>query len=457
MFSAFAAERVTRPSTDPHFAYLANTMNSMVAASLGNEEAQARRRDRLPFELERNPPHQNDWASYWQIDLKSGETVRGIWLDKQGEGRFKLLGRDEAMYLSTEELRGAKRSRHYFVSFPPGPAFLMMPLAAVSGYAVNDVFFTIFFAALNVALMFVLLRHLSRSGRSKRDRRENLWLTFLFGFGTVHLWCSVLGQVWFTALTVGATFTLLYVLCAIDARRPFLAGCFLAAAFATRTPLLFSCLFFYAFLLFPNGKMRRTEWSDPIKRAVLFSAPCLVAGLFLLWMNYARFGEAGEFGHTYLASGSLDRIQDYGLFNFHFLSKNLSALFTLLPRIQPTSPFVIVSNHGMSILLTTPAFFYLFRPLPRETTEQKFWHRLLWATVAVIAIPHLLYQNTGYEQFGYRFSLDYTPYLVALLAIGGRPITWAFKMAILAGVAVNAFGAVTFKRFGQFYSNEFFP
>ena len=457
VFSAFAWDRLGGPSEDPHFAYLANTYNSMISAAAGNADAVERRSSRVPFELERNPPHGNDWASYWEIELKDGTTHRGIWLDKQGTGRFRLLGTNEAVILDHGNLRGAKRKQRYFVSFPPGPAVVMMPFAAVWGYDVNDVLITVLFAALNMALMFILLRRLSRGGRTGRGRSEVLWLTALFGFGTVHLWCSVLGQVWFSALVIGATFTLLYMICAIDARHPLLAGIFCAAAFATRTPLLFSCVFFYAFLLFPGGKLRRDNWGDAAKRFALFSLPCLVVGLTLLSMNEMRFGEHGEFGHTYLARGTLARIKSYGLFNFHFLSKNLSALFTLLPRLQPAEPYIVISKHGMSILLTTPAFVWLAWPLARDNHLDRFWHRLLWGTIIIVGAPALLYQNTGFEQFGYRFSLDYTPYLVALLAVGRRPLSRAFKVAVVAGIAVNAFGAVTFKRFNQFYSNEFFP
>lgn len=457
VFCAFAADRLTGPSTDPHFAYLATTINSMVAASLGDEDAQRRRANKLPFELERSPPHNNDWAYYWDIRLRSGETVRGVWLDKQGSGRFKLLGTEQAMIIERDELRGAQKKKRYFVSFPPGPGFLMVPLAAISGYKLNDVLFTIFFAALNVALMFVLLRRLSRGGRTGRGRREVLWLTLLFGAGTVHLWCAVLGQVWFTALIVGITFTLLYMLCAIDARHPLLAGVFLAVAFATRTPLLFTCIFFYAFLLFPGGRLRKSGWGDAAKKFALFSLPCIAMGLSLLYMNYLRFQEFSEFGHTYLAGGTIGRIKTYGLFNFHFLSKNLSALFTLMPKLQPDAPYLIISKHGMSILLTTPAFIWLAWPLARENDLDRFWHRLLWCTVLITAVPALLYQNTGYEQYGYRFSLDYTPYLVVLLAVGRRPLSRAFKVAVVAGIAVNAFGAVTFKRMNQFFTNSFFP
>jgi len=185
VFSLTAFNRIEGTSTDPHFVYLANTLNSMVAAAAGNQAAKRRRANRKPFELERPPPHDNDWASYWHIELPGGRHVNGFWLDRQGHGRFKLLD-GRVMVLERSDLRRARRDRRYFVSFPPGPAVLMMPLAAIWGYRVNDVLFTIFFAALNVLLMFLLLRRLTVGGRTGRSRNDLLWLTLLFGFGTVH-------------------------------------------------------------------------------------------------------------------------------------------------------------------------------------------------------------------------------------------------------------------------------
>jgi len=43
-------------------------------------------------------------------------------------------------------------------------------------------------------------------------------------------------------------------------------------------------------------------------------------------------------------------------------------------------------------------------------------------------------------------SLDYTPYLILLLALGGRPFTRLFWLAAFAGFAVNAWGASVFNR-----------
>ena len=67
----------------------------------------------------------------------------------------------------------------------------------------------------------------------------------------------------------------------------------------------------------------------------------------------------------------------------------------------------------------------------------------LLVTFLVLFVPILLYQNTGWQQFGYRFALDFLPLLLCALAIGARPITRTFKALIVAGVLVNAFGAAT--------------
>jgi hypothetical protein len=257
---------------------------------------------------------------------------------------------------------------------------------------------------------------------------------------------------------VGATFTLLYLLASLDTKHPLLAGVFVACAFATRTPLLFSALFFAILVLFPNGKLRREAWRPALGKLGLFVVPCLVMGGLLLASNYLRFESISEFGHTYLADGGIQRIRKFGLFNIHFLSKNLSAALTLLPRFQPDFPYVVVSRHGMSLLLTTPALVYLLRPEKAVFDTERLWRRAAIVTAAVVALPALFYQNTGYEQFGYRFSLDYTPYFVLLLALGRRKITWVFVTLILLGVVVNGFGALTFKRFDHFYFRgaEFF-
>ncbi|MCA9543699.1 MAG: hypothetical protein KC613_04895, partial [Myxococcales bacterium] len=231
-----------------------------------------------------------------------------------------------------------------------------------------------------------------------------------------------------------------YLLFAVDARRPFLAGLMLAWAFATRASLVLAAAFFYWQLVAPASG-ERFERKEQLKRFLLFSAPPLVAGVLLLWFNHARFENPMEFGHTYLAGGRMPRIRDFGLFHPAFFKRNLHAAFTLTPRIIDKAPYLQISKHGMSLFLTTPALLMLFRP--------KRWHRILAPTLLCLAATFgliLMYQNTGWVQFGYRFSLDFLPYVLILMAVTAPPVGRAFQGLILVGVLVNAVGAGGFGR-----------
>jgi hypothetical protein len=425
VFSAFAGSRLGIHSADNHFVYQADAFLDGSA------------------ELTRKPPHQNDWASFEVMTLRGataethGAEVRGFFTRRKGKpNEFRLL---DGRNITVPVRDRGDRTKHYFVSFPPAPAVLMMPLVALTGYGTNDVVFTVFFAALNVALAFVLLGYLQRAGYTSRSRAENVWLTVLFGFGTAHLWCAVLGRVWFTALIVGVTFHLLYLLFALDTKRPFLAGLCLAVAFSTRASLVVAALFFYLQLIWPGDKSLSA--AERLRRFAWFSAPCLVVGISLLVFNDVRFGDPLEFGHTYLAGGSLPRIRDHGLFSSYFLERNLTAAFTLVPKLTDAAPYVQFSKHGMSIFLSTPALVLLVWPKSRSRMA-----KLLAVTALAVAAPIFFYQNTGWEQFGYRFSLDFMPYLLALLALGGRRINRFVKALVIAGILVNAVGAATFQR-----------
>jgi hypothetical protein len=475
IYALFSWNRFTEPSKETHFAYLAHSLFQ------GQLELLI-----PPHEF--YEPHYNDWASYIDLPLKGPDqqTLQGFFLpDYHLQGtpyaHREFRGLDGKTYFIrdadidharkpniTRTLPGGRTyttrdfRTHYHMSFPPVPSVLMMPIIALSDPAdidlrdptklgINDVQFTVFFAALNVMLCFLVLEHLRALGVSGRTRRQNLWLTLAYGFCTNTLWCSILGQVWFTALIIGMTFTWLYIWASADTRHPFLAGLCLLGALGTRTPLAFSVVFFAYFLFFPDGKLRRADWASFLRKAAWFSLPLLTGGALLMWMNYARFLSPFEFGHKYLAQGLRPSTLNYGLFNYHFLSKNLHTAFSLLPRIQPYKPHVLISNHGMSLFLTSPFFLYLlsYRSGPRPIDRKWLWACTL--ALACVAIPGFFYQNTGWVQFGFRFSLDYTPYILLLLTFNRRPLTYTFAALAALGFFVNSFGAITFGRQKQYY------
>jgi hypothetical protein len=107
----------------------------------------------------------------------------------------------------------------------------------------------------------------------------------------------------------------------------------------------------------------------------------------------------------------------------------------------------------MSLLVTSPNLAYTVMPAERSPLA-----RGLWITILLTALPSLLYQNSGYIQFGYRFSLDYMVFFIMLLAVGNRRLTLLWKALLVWAVAVNLFGAITFDHWTQFsYDDSFFP
>ena len=271
-------------------------------------------------------------------------------------------------------------------------------------------------------------------------------------------WSYELGQGWVTAHVIGVTLAIGYAWASLDASRSALAGLCLGLGFATRTPMGFMFPFFLWEAVRASGGWAKLWQEKRISRElaaklVRFAIPAAAVLALLLIHNYARFERFTEFGHKYLNISWQDRIQRWGLFNYHFLSRNLACALVLMPKILAVSPYVRVSQHGMSMFMTSPTLAYLFAPKQKSVLSMG-----LWLTVLAAALPSLLYQNSGYIQFGYRFSLDYMVFLMMLLAVGDRPITRLFKVLVVLGVAVNLFGAIVFDRYGQFtYEDTFFP
>jgi len=336
----------------------------------------------------------------------------------------------------------------FYQSFPAFPAVVMLPFVAIHGYQFNDTSFSVFMAAIGLALFFVLLRRLSAQGESTRTQTENLIFTGILGFGTVFFYCAIRGEVWFTAEVMGVGLTSLYVLFALKARRPVIAGICWSMATLTRTPLLFAGIFFVAEVLWPEGTLSEKEafadWKPKLKKLALFAAGAAPLGLAHAWFNWARFGSPAKFGHEFLWNNRVNAdIAKWGLFHYQYLERNLTAAFTKLP-VLTTKPFTIgYDAHGMSLLVTTPLLLLLLWPKVKPRL-----HRALWLTIAVTAIPGFFYQNDGYMQFGFRFSLDYTPFLVMLLVLGG----WSLRSRLFVvfgvlGVVVNTWGAIAFRGF----------
>jgi hypothetical protein len=208
--------------------------------------------------------------------------------------------------------------------------------------------------------------------------------------------------------------------------------------------------FMFPLFLFEAWRMYgKTDRRALIRSIVWLSAPVIVLAAVGMIFNAMRFDEPLEFGHIYLAVRQQDNIETWGMFSHHYLTRNLSVAFTLLPELSRASPYVHLNGHGLAMWFTSPILILLLWPRNKGAL-----HRPLWFTVALIAVPTLLYQNSGWLQFGYRFSLDYMVLLFALLAVGGRRIGRPIKVLIVIAIVINLFGAITFARYDQFYDKD---
>jgi hypothetical protein len=414
------------------------------------------------------PPNENDWAKVDVLVLRDKRTVKGTYGGRGGPADrfYPLRGNPETIPASEIVSRSALR----YVSFPPFPAVLMLPFVAIWKMRFNDVLFTALWAALNPVLLFYLLRDLSRRGLSRRSTSDNLWLTVMFGVGSVYYYCSVVGEVWYTAHVVTVSASIAFAWAALGAARPALAGLFVGLALASRPSALFISVFFLSEAVVATGALapatsdatgvptrpwwRRLRPNRALAwRLARFAAPLVIIQGILYAHNWARFEQPFEFGHRYLNIQWQERIQRFGLINYHFLSRNLAAALVLLPRLLSHYPFVKISQHGMSLLVTTPALAYTVLPAERSRLRGP-----LWLTVLITAMPTLLYNNSGYIQPGYRFSLDYMIFLMMVLAVGNRPISRLWKALVVISVPINLFLAIIFDRYAEFtYDDSFFP
>ena len=416
---AFAAERLAVHSPDNHFAYLADSyLHGTLEVRCAPEALQART----------CPPGGggNDWALY---------------------------------------------NNRWFVAFPSFPAVVYMPAVALFGRDFANRRLDVALAALAPALLYLLLARLSREKKSSRTWRENVLFSLLHAFGTVFFFSAVQGSVWFVAHIVASSLVVGYLWFALDARNPLAAGALLAMAIHTRANLVYIAPWFALEALRTHrleghpAPAKLTDWwtgldaRRALKALVLFALP-VAAGLALTaWLNDARFGDPGEVGYRFLQIGWRGRIERWGLFNYHYLGRNLAIFLASTPWFSRDFPYVVISLHGLAIWVTTPHYLELLRLRAKGAHGYTPFLALSAGTVLLVL---LLYQNSGWVQFGFRFSNDIAPIALVLLALNGAPIRRAWVAAFVLAVLVNAFGAWSFERQivlrGQrvtFYDNDY--
>jgi hypothetical protein len=135
-------------------------------------------------------------------------------------------------------------------------------------------------------------------------------------------------------------------------------------------------------------------------------------------------------------------MQEVGLFSITYLPRNLACLLLVPPVFVARSPWILASVHGIALTFTAPWLAFAAAPRRDPTVaERALPAGALLMTAALVAVPNLLYQNSGQVQFTYRFALDWLVYLLPILGAAAWPRSWVFRTIVAASAALCLHGA----------------
>ena len=327
--------------------------------------------------------------------------------------------------------------QHYW-PLGPLPAVLLMPWVFLFGLHVQQGLGLqqgYFLLAINVLSLFILYRI---SLKITNSRNTSLWLTFAYVFSTAYLFIALNPWSWYFAQAVATLFLLLALHEFLYQRRPWLIGLYLALGVATRVNLLFAGLFFAGSLLLESGKLR-----DKVSALFQLMLPVAVSLLLLLLYNYLRFGNIFEFGYHYQLIAHEPAVnREHGLWGFvhfpanlyYFLLKGPEAVFLPGSKIL-TYPFVQADIWGMSVLFTSPILLWGLRAPVKEPIIY-----LALGTSLIMLFTILGYYGIGVRQYGYRYALDFYPFLFFILAYVCRErLTLPMQAIIIVSFLLNSY------------------
>lgn len=245
--------------------------------------------------------------------------------------------------------------------------------------------------------------------RAYGARESARGLATFAALGTLLFYVSVFGDLYYLAhVEAFLALTVLLIEWA-GRRRPLVLGLLLGVAFLARAPTVMAAIPLGMALMW-----RRPDW---FRRGAAFATPLVGALAVYGAYNLARFGSPTEAGYglSLLTDPALEVRRAQGVFAVAHVGENLRLALLAVPRFIPRLPFVEADPYGQSLLLVSPALVLAARAGFRSPRV-----RVLWAAAAAIAVPVLLYYGGGFVQYGFRYSLDLTPFLLALVALGVR-------------------------------------
>jgi hypothetical protein len=412
--------------------------------------------------------------------------------------------RGEQAAADIENPRFSPDCKHY-MQHSLGPALLEVPLAFFFGLTVNQTMVSAFIGALTAVIVFAITR------RFTEHRPTQLALTVLALFGTQFYYSASDGSVWHFAHTTAVFFTFGAIYATVVARKPWLAGALVGAAFMCRPTEILAGIF--PLVAFSDAWLQNEPGVSLLRRVRLRPLVELALGvapfvLLTMVINALRFGSPFETGYSYteqIYQISLHHTYVYGIFDPRYIARHVQVFWEQMPNVATTGPYVWPSWAGMAMWAVSPPLFYglfihlrrfrgaaivvglavaaacafliagafssglglaKFGPesLPLGLDLMPFWllvaaaitlaigtrDRLVvacWAAIVALVIINWMFAATGWAQFGYRYGLDFMPFLWFLVVLAVRRVRWHHAVLIGLAVLINLWGVLWIFKF----------
>jgi len=342
-------------------------------------------------------------------------------------GKLFLLGNTTSYY------DAAFYQGHYYWPLGPFPALILLPFVFISSalpwqsylhpLLILATFVTVFLLGLNIT----------------KNRISSFWASFGYIFSTAYIGLATNSTSWTFAQVVENLLIFLAILGIFRKWHPFVIGLFLAAAIATRIDMIFTLIFFLIIFWLKEGKI-----AEKIKNIFYFLVPVFISLISLVFYNFVRFGSFFEQGYSFqkLVYPEFIANRAAGVWSLVHFPANLFYLFLSGP--EPilkhgtqilVFPYLQPNLWGMSIFITSPMLLAIF--------AANYKNRSVLAsalTAFAIFLFVMGYYGIGFMQFGYRYALDFYPFLliIFLFAVQKKFPNWV-KMLIFITFFTNLY------------------
>ncbi|MBI3397303.1 hypothetical protein HY045_02400 [Candidatus Woesebacteria bacterium] len=319
----------------------------------------------------------------------------------------------------------------YFVVYPPMPAILAIPFVFLFGANFPQQILAHIVGAGIVTITFLIAYLI------KKDVKLAIWSALLAGFGTIIWFLSSVGSVWYLGQITATFFLLLAIYFSLQKKLPGLVGVFIGAAYLSRTHTILSLpLFLYFFR------------KDILKNWTYLALGIFPFVCFDTFYNFIRYGVVWNMSYFLLPKVLGEEKSPWfylGVTNPRYIPDNLKLVFWSFPKFLDRFPYVQPSWAGLSIWITTPAFLYSLKSHIKENEV-----KIAWTIIVVMLLLVTSHGGTGSVQFGYRFAVDFYPFLIFLVikSVAKTGLKWHHWALLLMSVLVNLWGVIWINKLG---------